>query len=588
MSWSNSTDSGRSGKSFDFRAESIALIVGLLATVFALIFVFQLWDFNPRVPIFYSGDGLLTLNGLRNMKFGNWYWSTNKLGAPFGQDLHDFPAVADNFHLAILWIGIKLLRNEVIAFNLYFFGSYLLTTVTGYVAARMLNLDRRAAVMIGVVYSFVPYHFLQGPGHLFLAAYWAVPLWVAFLVRELLTDSISPTLPTSLKLNPLLLWARQKQTIFIILISITAASTGLYYAFFFLILGFFVLAIIRVSQSQKLQWVPTAFALCTAIITMAFQYLPVWLYQKSHGNNLSIVERTVAAIEFYSLKLSNVVLPVVGHRLSFFAELRDKSNPSYLIGEGSEALGLFGSIGLVSLICLAIYRLSKPKSELSTALSTFTMLSIFICTAGGLSQIIAVFGFTQLRVWSRMSIVMAFPAIIFAVILLEKCLRKRGSVVTILLMVLVTSLSILDMNPGKQLPSFRDTARAWELDRYLVKEVEAAVGPDGLVFQLPVVPFPENPAVVNMSDYAHLRGYLHSESLRWSYGAIKGRSAFEWQKSLVNTKALLSKLRDQDFSAIWIDRRGYADLGESLVNELTSSGLKLTFINESTFVFLLK
>ena len=121
------------------RSEVLTILVAILITSVAVVLIYQLWDLYPRVPILYSGDGLLTLNGLRNMRFGSWYWSTDKLGAPFGQDFHDFPAVADNLHLIILWIGVKLFRDEVLTFNLYFFGSYFLTTIGGYIGARMLR-----------------------------------------------------------------------------------------------------------------------------------------------------------------------------------------------------------------------------------------------------------------------------------------------------------------------------------------------------------------------------------------------------------------------------------------------------------------
>lgn len=588
MLWPQSTDDLRSEQNFSFRSEIVAVGIALIATFVAVVFVFQLWGLNPRVPILYSGDGLLTLNGLRNMRFGSWYWSTDKLGAPFGQDLHDFPAVADNFHVIILWIGVKLLRDEVLTFNLYFFGSYLLTTIGGYIGARMLRIDRRASVLIGVLYSFVPYHFLQGPGHLYLAAYWAIPFWVSFLVRELMNDSISISLPTSLLPLPLLKWCRSRESIFIVLISITAASTGLYYAFFFLILGTIVLCIRRLSQSADFQWAPISLAMCVALFTMALQFLPIWLYQRNNGNNLSIVERTVAAVEFYSLKLSNMVLPIAGHRLSLFADLRNRSNPAYLIGEGSEALGLLGSIGLIALICLAIYRLSRPKPGIFTALASFTVIAILVCTVGGLAQVIAVFGFTQLRVWSRMSIVIAFPAIVFAFLLINKFLHKMGKPISTLAMIVIASLSILDTNPGHQLPSYKETARAWEIDRDLVKQIENRVGSDALVFQLPIVPFPENPPVVNMSDYAHLRGYLHSKTLRWSYGGVKGRIAETQLEPSEDAASFLSQLTVKGFDVLWIDRRGYTDQGESLVSIFTKSGLNISFTDDNTYVLMLK
>jgi phosphoglycerol transferase len=544
------------------KSEVLTIFVAILITSIAVVLIYQLWDLHPRVPILYSGDGLLTLNGLRNMRFGSWYWSTDKLGAPFGQDLHDFPAVADNLHLVILWIGVKLFRDEVLTFNLYFFGSYVLTTMGGYVGARMLRLNRPAAVLIGVTYSFLPYHYIQGPGHLYLAAYWAIPLWAAFLVRELMGDSICPQLPNSRSLGSLFEWCRTPQVLLISVISVLAASTGLYYAFFFLMLASFVLAIRRASQTLPFQWLPTAWALCVSLGILALQYLPIWLYQRSNGNNLSIVQRTVAAVEFYSLKLSNMVLPIAGHRISALAELRDRSNPAYIIGEGSDALGLLGSIGLIALIAIAIYRLTRNKGGLSTALSSFTVMAILICTVGGLAQVIAVLGFTQLRVWSRMSVVIAFPAIVYSVSLLSALLRNRKKAILITTFAAVGAISILDTNAGHQLPSYKATARVWEVDRNLVKQIEQRVGTNASVFQLPIVPFPENPPVVNMTDYDHLRGYLHSSTLNWSYGGVKGRVPISTEIDSNNFDSFLRKVHDQGFRAVWVNLKGTPDNGK--------------------------
>jgi phosphoglycerol transferase len=448
----------------------------------------------------------------------------------------------------------------------------------------MLRLERPAAVLIGVTYSFLPYHYIQGPGHLYLAAYWAIPFWVAFLVRELMGESICNHLPDSLSLSSLISWCRTPQVLTISLISVLAASTGLYYAFFFLILAIFVLAIRRTSQTSPFQWLPTAWALCISLVILALQYLPIWLYQRSHGDNLSIVQRTVAAVEFYSLKLSNLVLPIAGHRISALSGLRNRSNPAYIIGEGSDALGILGSIGLIALIAMAVYRLTRNKEGLSTALSSFTVMAILICTVGGLAQVIAVLGFTQLRVWSRMSVVIAFPAIVYSVTLLWFFLRNRKRIVLVTTLTAVGVLTILDTNAGHQLPSYNATARAWEVDKDLVRQIEQKAGITASVFQLPIVPFPENPPVVNMTDYEHLRGYLHSSTLHWSYGGVKGRNS-DWQSSLpTEIEPLIKAVKKLGFTTVWIDRRGYADRGLSIINELTAGGCSILLENDNTFV----
>jgi phosphoglycerol transferase len=558
---------GNSSESFNLKLEVKTIALGVTFTAIAVVFLFRLWGLHPRIPIIYSGDALSTLASLRHMRFGNWYWSTNNLGAPFGQDLHDVPSVADNLHLVIMWVGVKIFRNEFLVFNAYFFGSYFLTSISGYIGSRMLRVQRGPALLIGITYSFLPYHYLQGPNHLYLAAYWAIPLWVAFLLRELMDNSVAPFSDQSLNARTIRSWARKPPTVALTIMAVIATSTGLYYGFFFIVLSFFVIVIRRVGQTTKLQWFTATWAVGVGMVTLAIQYFPVWNYQRIHGSNLSIVHRTVAEVEFYSLKLSNLLLPVAGHRLSFLDHFQQKSNPVYLIGEGSDALGILGSIGFIGLVCIMVFRLVRHRSGLPTALATFTIMSILTCIVGGLAQFIAVFGFTQLRVMSRMSIVIAFPCLVFAVCLITKLSTKFGRSVSLIVLLLMGTVSILDTNPGNQLPSFQSTSIEWEKDSALVKQVETKVGKYAMIFQLPVVPYPESPPVERMTDYEHLKGYLHSPTLKWSYGGVKGRES-DWQQSLPTDPAgLLISLKQRGFTAIWIDKRG---LTSQMLSQITA------------------
>src|SRR5262249_9783693 len=86
------------------------------------------------------------------------------------------------------------------------------------------------------------------------------------------------------------------------------------------------------------------------------------------------------------------------------------------------------------------------------------------------------------------------------------------------------------------------------------------------------VPFPENPPVVRMQDYDHLRPYLHSRRLRWSYGAVRGRPGDAWQQQVTSlpVEELVLSLQKAGFQGIYIDRFGYADDGMEMESKLTS------------------
>jgi phosphoglycerol transferase len=65
-----------------------------------------------------------------------------------------------------------------------------------------------------------------------------------------------------------------------------------------------------------------------------------------------------------------------------------------------------------------------------------------------------------------------------------------------------------------------------------------------------------------MQDYDPFRGYLHSDSLRWSYGAMRGRAG-DWARETVKlpTAKMLDAVTSVGFRGLWIDRSGYPEQG---------------------------
>jgi phosphoglycerol transferase len=111
-----------------------------------------------------------------------------------------------------------------------------------------------------------------------------------------------------------------------------------------------------------------------------------------------------------------------------------------------------------------------------------------------------------------------------------------------------------------------------------------------MIFQFPYIPFPEHPPVNGMIDYDHFKAYLHSKSLHWSYGAIKGREGDAWQKSIVvrPVPELVESLSFAGFNGIYVDRYGYGDNGAAIesalsksigTNRISSNSGRLAFFN---------
>src|SRR5262249_20589825 len=98
-------------------------------------------------------------------------------------------------------------------------------------------------------------------------------------------------------------------------------------------------------------------------------------------------------------------------------------------------------------------------------------------------------------------------------------------------------------------------ARQVEADRRFVAEMEGALPEGAMVFQVPVMVFPEMPAP-GLSSYEHFRPYLYSRSLHFSFGSVKGRDRERWQHQLsqVPLEKAVQEIKDRGFAAIYVNR----------------------------------
>jgi phosphoglycerol transferase len=66
--------------------------------------------------------------------------------------------------------------------------------------------------------------------------------------------------------------------------------------------------------------------------------------------------------------------------------------------------------------------------------------------------------------------------------------------------------------------------------------------------------------VYDLGSYSHVRGYLHTKNLRWSFGAMRGREADNWarQTFLEPPEAMIRRLAYRGFDGLFVDKRGLA------------------------------
>ena len=97
-------------------------------------------------------------------------------------------------------------------------------------------------------------------------------------------------------------------------------------------------------------------------------------------------------------------------------------------------------------------------------------------------------------------------------------------------------------------------------DRAFVAAIDDVLPDGAAVFQVPVLDFPETIPPGRMEDYDPLRAYLaDTGTLRWSYGAVKGRPEADWQARVRDDVGLLGALPGLlglGFEGLWVDTWG--------------------------------
>lgn len=535
----------------------------------AAVGVLRLWRASLNIPLSPAGDTMLSLMIVKSMQTTGWYQSSGELGAPFGQDLTAYPAmVGDLWHM----VGLKLLSlvlTPAATVNVFFVLGFPVIAAVAYACLRLLRISIPIAVTLGALYALLPFHFLRSESHLLLSAYWAVP--IACIIAVAVYTGQLTVWRRPRRLRAAAWWALGG--------AVVLAGTGLYYAVFAIVL-ITAAGVLRSLVTRT--WRPTlsAAVLVTTIgVCLALAALPNLLHVGPPGSNTAVEGRTYGATEFYGLKITNLLLPLGIHRIPLLAHLRQRTGDSPIPGEGSETLGILGAIGLVAVVLAVLLPRVTARGALARRLEplgALTVVTLLVGTVAGVNSLVAAAGFAELRAWNRISVVVAFLALGGLGHLFDAARRRRrspGRVARLLVpaaAALVLAVGAYDQTSPQMIPDYPATAAAWNADAVYFQRVQDELGAGAALFALPYARFPENPPIVNMPDYSHLRGFLHSD-LRWSYGGVKNGES-EWQPVALEDgiAAALPKLVVAGFDAVYINRSGYADAGAEVEAEIIS------------------
>ncbi len=574
------------------RSPALEALVPAAVSVLVAAWVLRLWRTELTVPLRYApvDDTKFYLMLVKGIIEHGTYLSNPTLGAPFGQHLIDYPQGADNLNLLVIR-GLALFSTSpALVTNLFLLFTYAAAAFTAHLVMRALGVGLAGAGVAAVLFALLPYHFFRGESHLLLSAYYGVPL-AAYLFLALLGDR--PLFARTTRRRGVAAWVSGRSLTTIVLCGVIG-SDNLYYAVFALVL---ILGALSIALARRRWGIACSAVVVTGLIvaTLGANLAPTLLYQAAHGANPRL-ERTAAADEHtneaFTLTLPNLILPTPVSTVSPLVGVARRYDHAIAPGYCEACYGGVGGIASAGLLVLALGAATgmigvgawfRSRRLIQNA-AVGVAVALVVGTAGGLSSLIEVTLTPDIRAWNRISVVIAFLSLLAAAVLLDALTarlgsRRHGRPLAVVMLTAVLLFGVLEQTSGLAPSGYVATEAQWRSDGRFVATLQARLPVGATVFQLPYVPFPEGypntPVGGTVATYATkyeaLRGYLHSSTLRWSYGAIKGRPA-DWSAALATEPVgvVVPAVAGAGFDGIWVDPAGY----EPPIARRVSAGLR--------------
>ncbi|HRD49596.1 MAG: hypothetical protein JNK95_11580 [Candidatus Competibacter sp.] len=566
-----------------WRSLLVMTVLGL-----TLFYSLQLWRIDLALPLRYSGDGLMFSAIIKNTLETGFYLNNPHLGAPFGAEYYDFPMMDGVSFLLIRIFGL-FTPSFATVYNLSYLAGFLLAGCAAFLILRRMQIGFLLSLTGAVLYACLPFYFLRIE-HLFLVtSYFIAPIIVWAALRILVNQP--PFFDAAGKFRPFnLRW---------LIAALLAGTSGAYFAFFGVMLTVLA-ALINLITTRSWRGAVGGVLFvgllgCSALLTLA----PNIEYHREHGPNRQVAQRAPAESEVFGLRITQLLLPHPEHRSDALRGITESYNRSApLVTENATAsLGFIGAAGflLLILVLLSGDRLSQGLPYL-WELSVLNVSMVLYGTIGGFATLFALLVHPQIRSVNRISLFIGFAALA-AVLLTVQALQRRmqdrtprshpdkwvvagsgdASIIQMgapcigpVIAVLLLGFGLWDQISPYFAPNQAPIAAEFAQDADFVHAIERLAGPDALIHQLPYTVYPETPVHYQEGPYALLRGYLHSDHLRWSYGGIAGRPEDALLKKLgaLPPGQQIALLVQAGFRGLYIERRAFRDHGQALEQQL--------------------
>jgi len=292
-------------------AGDLAWVTAALAIV--LLFTFELWDIDLRVPLSYSGDGYWHGRDVQTIIETGWVQSSPRLGFPLRATMLDYPIAGDNLHFLAIRAMATVVGDWAALVNLFYLASFFTIGWSSYVCQRWLGCGRRTAIVASVLFALAPYHFGRGTYHLYLSSYWIVPVTVLIAARAASGLGVAAATRAP-RTRPRLAAAAPW-----VLLCAAAASSGSYYATFALV-SIAMMSLLAAASHRTLRPIVAGAGYCAAIgVVLVANYSTSILHRIREGPNHIVTTRFPVEGDTYALRLIQLLTPTPGN---VFAPLR--------------------------------------------------------------------------------------------------------------------------------------------------------------------------------------------------------------------------------------------------------------------------
>ncbi|MFT3982351.1 MAG: hypothetical protein QM697_00475 [Lachnospiraceae bacterium] len=529
---------------------------GMPIIIFSLLV--QIWNLDLTVPYFGGrGDGISNLWMIRNFIDGNGIYTYSRLNSPWGV-VREGMTTDGLLNILLMYLLARITKSVGLTYNVFFIVSFSITSLSAYLVTKKLLNKRNIALLAGLLYTFLPYHFMRVM-HINLMTYYYIPFIVYFLIKLCMGQQIN------------------KRYIFITFF--INGTESLYYAAFTLLLLAFVFVIMKKNKYCLGNWLCSILAILLGVL-LVYALPKVVEISNNHISNQETVEgntseegnmdfeevgtnRTVAELNDYGLRIWALFSPVLYHRISELSEFTYQlyNDMSITYDAYMMSLGLLITVGLLYSMFSLAFRRGRNEAMVCGKLILFMLL---LGMSYGVCILIGTYFTTAIRCYNRIIVYVAFASLISLSCLLRsiwdiKCINnKKNQSVFGGLLVFLMLFGIWDQTPS-YLSTHVGIEEATPHNLLQIYEAYADQYYDEVNFWADVEkPLAEGDAVYIMrkeTDVLDLSPFIFTEK-------IKTNATFNGYSVLINSHNKIAKetFTSSNIQSIVVIKSGYEDV----------------------------